>query len=87
MNSIRKYVAIAALLLGTCMGAKAQVFTMTDEELANTKRTSPSVSGPVVPVQGSDNDQTFGLVPLGSGMMLLAALGGAYLLGKRRKED
>jgi LPXTG-motif cell wall-anchored protein len=35
---------------------------------------------------GSGDDQT-NYLPLGEGILLLAALGGAYLLGKRRKEE
>ena len=34
-----------------------------------------------------DFDQAEPWVPAGSGIAMLAALGGAYLLGKRKKED
>ena len=38
-----------------------------------------------VPVQGLDMDQSF--TPVGNGLWVLGCLGGAYLLGKRRKKD
>ena len=45
-------------------------------------------NGPLLPLQhgdplNADADQ----VPVGSGIALLAALGGAYLVGKKRKEE
>lgn len=42
--------------------------------------------GVMVPMQGVDADQ-WKLAPLGNGIMLLAGLGGAYLLGKKRKKE
>ena len=39
---------------------------------------------PLLPQHGVDTNQP---APLGSGIVLLAALGGAYLVGKRRREE
>ena len=39
---------------------------------------------PLLPQHGEDTNQP---APLGSGIVLLAALGGAYLVGKRRREE
>ena len=39
---------------------------------------------PLLPQHGEDTNQP---APLGSGIALLAALGGAYLVGKRRREE
>ena len=39
---------------------------------------------PLLPQHGEDTNQP---APLGSGIVLLAALGGAYLMGKRRREE
>ena len=39
---------------------------------------------PVLPAHGQPNNQN---APLGSGIVLLTALGAAYLVGKRREED
>ena len=41
-------------------------------------------STPMLPVHGQDTNQA---APLGSGLFMLTALGAAYLIGKRRKED
>ena len=40
--------------------------------------------GPVLPGHDQTNNQN---APLGTGIAVLAALGAAYLIGKRRKED
>ena len=39
---------------------------------------------PLLPQHGQETNQP---APLGSGIALLAALGGAYLVGKRRREE
>ena len=84
MKKARKHIALAALLL--CMAsASAQVFIVTDEEFENLHRTIKS-NGLIVPYQGGDLDQTL-YTPVGSGIALLAALGGAYLIGKRKKDN
>lgn len=81
-NTLRTVILTIALMLTTV--AHAQVFLMADEEIDNNKRFKAG-TGPVIPYQGGDFDQT--LVPLGGGMAILAALGGAYLLGKRKKDQ
>ena len=40
---------------------------------------------PLIPIHGLDDDQDAG-APVGSGIAMLAGLGAAYLIGKRRKE-
>ena len=83
MENIRKHFTLAALLL--CMAsASAQVFTLDEDEFNNSLH-HPAPTGPLVPFQGGDDDQSL-YTPLGGGMALLAALGGAYLLGKRKKD-
>ena len=42
------------------------------------------VAMPMLPQHGQETNQP---APLGSGIVLLAALGGAYLVGKRRREE
>ena len=55
-----------------------------DDDLENTPRKgAPSGFFVPVPYTGGDGDQ---YLPLGNGALLLAGLGGAYLLGKRRKK-
>jgi hypothetical protein len=71
------------LLMAMTFGAKAQVFMMDgDENYREPEDPSVFVNLP----------QGYGLgvdwyTPTGSGLVLLAALGGAYLIGKRRKEE
>ena len=63
----------------------AQVFIMEDDDSMNPRDPSGSITFNVM-VNSRDvsNDQ---FVPLGSGIAVLAALGGAYLLGKKRREE
>ena len=78
----KKNIIIAAVLLTLVLPVRAQVFMMEDEN--NELRTvfgNGELSNVIV--HGSTDDQT-NFVPIGSGVMLLAALGGAYLM-KREK--
>ena len=83
MKASKKHTFLAALLMMAAV-AHAQVFILSDEEFSNNKRANAPGAGPLVPYQGGDLDQT--LTPLGGGMAILAALGGAYLLGKKRQK-
>ena len=42
---------------------------------------------PMLPDHGSDQNGDADEAPLGTGIAVLAGLGAAYLIGKRRKED
>ena len=78
---------IMTLMFGTTMlpKANAQVFLMNEEEEIGTARpTITNTDFPIVPTQNVTYDQ---LAPLGEGLLLLTALGGCYLLGKKRKEE
>ena len=83
--SKRRNTLIALLLLAAMLPTQAQVFMMEDDNDPN--RNVLNVNGQYnnVPFHGSTDDQA-NFVPLGSGALLLAALGGAYLTGRRRKE-
>ena len=81
--------AVLALTFGPMFmqSTQAQVLIMDMEEEANSNRADGDqtwLSLPTIPELGSTFDQ---YAPLGSGMLVLGCLGGAYLLGKRRKED
>ena len=73
---------MAALLL-TATVANAQVF-MLDKDGKRQKEDIDNVGG-YIPENGVEYDQGEYL-PTGGGALLLAALGGAYLVGKRRKK-
>ena len=76
--------ALTALLF--CgMTANAQVF-LDDEDMSNSLRANGSNDPdlPVIPELNVTYDQ---YAPLGGEMMLLGLLGGAYLLGKKKREE
>ena len=65
--------------------ANAQVFILSEDEYINSERLpTPNGMVPVVP-QGGNLDWI--LAPVGNGVWLLLGLGGAYLFGKRRKQE
>ena len=79
---MKKILLIFTLLLTLAAPMRAQVFIMEEDEnefrnvFGNGEWTN-------VIVHGSPDDQT-NWVPLGEGILLLSALGGAYLLRKKR---
>ena len=86
MKNTKKYIILAATLL-LMSAAHAQVFIMTEEEYLNSERAINNPSTPLIPYQGGDYDQTLSYTPLGSGWLVLAGLGTAYLMRKRRKDN
>ena len=70
------------LALMMCIGAPAQIYVMEgeDNELRNVTDDNGLWNNTII--HGSENDLT-NWVPVGDGILLLAALGGAYLLKKR----
>lgn len=79
----KRIITIAILMLMAVAPAMSQVFILDDNESGN-KRNSQDGFGVMVPEQNVTYDQ---YVPAGEGIMLLAGLAGAYLLGKRKKEQ
>ena len=80
-----KQITILALGLMIATASQAQIVVMEGEQ--NTLRTGTVDNGDLnnVIFHESQNDQT-NFTPLGDGIVLLAALGGAYLLKKRKRE-
>ena len=76
---------MAAMLL-LSMPLRSQVF-LTQEDLDSERDAEWEDIGLIIPIHEVDFDQAEPYVPVGSGIAMLAALGGAYLLGKRKKED
>ena len=76
---------MAAMLL-LSMPLRSQVF-LTQEDLDSERDGQWEDIGLIIPIHEVDFDQAEPYVPVGSGIAMLAALGGAYLLGKRKKED
>ena len=77
----RRIIAIAAAMMLFAAPAMSQVFILEDDEFNKRAVTEP---GAMIPTQDVYYDQ---YVPVGEGIMLLAGLAGAYLLGKRKKEQ
>ena len=80
MKKLIMTIAIATML---AVPAMAQVF-LDDESVNSDRLGSNGASFPYVPEQNVTYDQ---YSPIGGGVLLLAGLAGAYLIGKRRKED
>ena len=81
---MKRKIAILTLALLLATAAKAQIFTMENE--VNELRDPVPVPDPWVE---NPNDYNLGVDyygPVGDGIMLLAALGGAYLIRKRKRE-
>ena len=89
-------IAIAAMI---AVPATAQIF-LDDEDLNNRAGSSEvpgaiipeqdgssEVPGAIIPEQDVTYDQFQPYVPVGEGILLLAGLAGAYLVGKRKKEN
>ena len=79
MKKLIMTIAIATMLAAPAM---AQVFL--DDEVVNSNRATTEGPGAFVPEQNVTHDQ---YTPVGEGILLLAGLAGAYLVGKRRKEE
>ena len=89
-NSIFRHgrILVAALFLALAVvPASAQVMLLDVEETRESDRIGndfDDVDLPKVPILDVTYDQ---YAPLGSGLVLLTALGGAYALAKKRKEE
>ena len=78
--------AITTILTLASAPAMAQVF-MDDEDMnRNRGESAPNEFGVMVPSTNVQYDQ-YQYAPMGEGLVVLAGLAGAYLLGKRKKED
>ena len=44
-------------------------------------------NNPLLPTHGLNGNQDADETPIGSGLAVLALLGGAYLIGKKRREE
>ena len=81
----KRIIAITAAMMMFAAPAMAQVFL--DDEYVNSNRAGESssqllINNPAVYDSGSD-----WYAPVGEGIFVLAGLAGAYLLGKRKREE
>ncbi len=87
---MKKTIITLTLILGMAAGAVAQplgggLFQRGETSDSHGDRSN---GGPMLPTQhGFIDDQNADESPLGSGIAVLVALGGAYLVGRRRKAE
>lgn len=84
MKKMNKNIIVLLTALLLSVGSlKAQVFIM-DDEFEGMLRKEEDEYVLFVPVQAQDTDQFY--TPIGSGLLLLTGMAGAYLLTKRKKK-
>ena len=80
----KKMLTLMTVLMMVAGSAFAQVI-ITDEDVNHNRATRDAEEfGVMVPMQKFDGDQ-WKVAPLGNGILLLAGLGAAYLVKKRKK--
>lgn len=77
-------IIITAMLIGCFKPLSAQIIYTQEDAGLNPRAQANGNFGVMVPMQGVSVDQ-WKITPLGNGLLLLAGLGGAYLLSKRKK--
>ncbi len=82
---MKKVIMIAAALMMFAATAKAQVFIIDDDEFVKNRTTTDG--GMLVDLPQIYNSAEDWYTPAGEGIFVLAGLAGAYLLGKRKKEQ
>lgn len=85
MKKKRNIIITAMLLLTLVLPVRAQVFFMEDDESPDRNVLGANGSLSNVILHGSTDDQA-NFVPIGSGMLIMTALGVCYLSGKRKKD-
>ena len=84
MKKMNKRIVVLLTALMLMAGTmKAQVF-IADDEFEGTMRLEDEEFVLFVPTQGHEGDQFY--APVGSGLLLLTGMSGAYLLTKRKKQ-
>lgn len=83
MRQKKKILVMAAMML-FCNMSQAQIFIVEDDGSNERLGATSEQINLIIPHQGVDWDQYY--TPLGEGILLLAAMGGAYLLNKKRKK-
>jgi hypothetical protein len=77
--------SLMAFLMAASLKSEAQILIVDDQEFLNSNRNGTSAENlPIIPQLGLTTDQ---YAPLGGGWIVLGCLGGAYLLGKRKRKD
>ena len=83
---MRKSIILLVTMLMMALPMHAQVF-LTQDDLDSERDGQWQDIGLIIPIHEQDFDQAEPFTPVGSGIVLLTALGGAYLLGKRKERE
>ena len=83
---MRKSIILLVTMLLMAVPMRSQVF-LTQEDLDSERMGQWEDLGLIIPIHEQDFDQAEPWAPVGSGIAVLAALGGAYLLGKKRRGE
>ena len=83
---MKKILLIFSLLITLAAPMRAQVFIMEEDENDRVDNVFGNGQWNNIIVHGSADDQT-NWVPLGEAVLLLTALGGAYLLRKKKTNE
>ena len=83
---MKKILLIFTLFLALAAPMRAQVFIMEEDENDRVTNVFGNGDWNNIIVHGSADDQT-NWVPLGEAVLLLSALGGAYLLRKKKTNE
>ena len=89
---MKKTILTIAILLGLSLttfadgGGLFQRGTMPEQEVGIFGK-GTRTSTPMLPNHNETTDQDADEVPMGTGIAVLAVLGGAYLVGKKRREE
>ena len=83
---MKKILLIFSLLITLAAPMRAQVFIMEEDENDRVDNVFGNGQWNNIIVHGSPDDQT-NWVPLGEAVLLLTALGGAYLLRKKKTNE
>ena len=83
---MRKSIILLVTMLLMAVPMHSKVF-LTQEDLDSERDGQWEDIGLIIPIHEQDFDQAEPWAPVGSGIAVLAALGGAYLLGKKRREE
>lgn len=83
---MKKRIFAVAFAMTLALSCSAQIFVAEEEQMGKNLRNTTETPwrDPMVRDLGEEHDQ---YTPLGEGVIALSILGGAYLLGKRRKKD
>ena len=83
---MRKSIILLVTMLLMALPMRSQVF-LTQEDLDSERAGQWEDIGLIIPIHEQDFDQAEPYTPVGSGIVLLTALGGAYLLGKKNRKS